>query len=317
MCIVSKWARTRNTQYLQFLQASAQSLFAFLIVQYMKVEASGDYYNAWRSEEGAANEKWMIYLQFALWYNTRVWFFLCKKKKPSALTKATIAPITQLSCHQSFNRQTEFKNRKKRVAKQQLQYKRVADEVQVPTFEGDEDAGCGQWLIDHWVPESEGGQCQEGVDRPQTVQLHGGPTSSTTQGVLFKKKKKVSAGTKKKKITWEEKMLCRRREYNLPQLLWFINLCDVSNLWLPRAPSHCEFWWRRCGDYTPDLGELHRTDECGWRGAKLLETCAHFHLVKNCVCFSERVPVWQTDGKRSVSSTPLHAPKTHSSFMTL
>lgn len=206
MCIVSKWARTRNTQYLQFLQASAQSLFAFLIVQYMKVEASGDYYNAWRSEEGAANEKWMIYLQFALWYNTRVWFFLCKKKQPSALTKATIAPITQLSCHQSFNRQTEFKNRKKRVAKQQLQYKRVADEVQVPTFEGDEDAGCGQWLIDHWVPESEGGQCQEGVDRPQTVQLHGGPTSSTTQGVLFKKKKKVSAGTKKKKS--REKRRC-------------------------------------------------------------------------------------------------------------
>lgn len=52
--------------------ASAQSLFAFLIVPYMKVEASGDYYNAWRSEEGAANGNFMIYLQFALWYNKGV-----------------------------------------------------------------------------------------------------------------------------------------------------------------------------------------------------------------------------------------------------
>lgn len=55
----------------------------------------------------------------------------------------------------------------------------VEDEVQFPTFKGDEDAGCSQWVIDHWVPESEGGQCQEGVDCPQTVQLHGWPTPSS------------------------------------------------------------------------------------------------------------------------------------------
>lgn len=55
------------------------------------------------------------------------------------------------------------------------------------TFEGDEDARCSQWVIDHWVPENEAGQCQEGVDRPQTVQLHVWPTSSSTQSVIFKR----------------------------------------------------------------------------------------------------------------------------------
>lgn len=44
----------------------------------------------------------------ALWCNMRVWFFLCIKT--SALTRAAIAPITQqLSCHQSYNVQTEFR----------------------------------------------------------------------------------------------------------------------------------------------------------------------------------------------------------------
>lgn len=52
----------------------------------------------------------------------------------------------------------------------------------LPTFEGDEDTRCGQGVVAHWVPEGEAGQRQEGVDRPQTVQLHDGrPTSSSTQ----------------------------------------------------------------------------------------------------------------------------------------
>lgn len=54
----------------------SQCYYAFIIVAYMKVEASGDYYIAWGSEEGAANENCMIYLQFVLWYNKGVWLFL-------------------------------------------------------------------------------------------------------------------------------------------------------------------------------------------------------------------------------------------------
>lgn len=56
---------------------------------------------------------------------------------------------------------------------------RVEDED--PTFEGDEDAGCCQRVIDHRVPQGEAGQCQEGVERPQIVQLHGRLTSRRTQ----------------------------------------------------------------------------------------------------------------------------------------
>lgn len=49
---------------------------------------------------------------------------------------------------------------------------RVQEDVQVPTFEGDENARRCQWLVEDGVPQSEAGQGQEGVDRPQTVQLH-------------------------------------------------------------------------------------------------------------------------------------------------
>lgn len=48
----------------------------------------------------------------------------------------------------------------------------MQEDVQVPTFEGDENARRCQWLVEDGVPQSEAGQGQEGVDRPQTVQLH-------------------------------------------------------------------------------------------------------------------------------------------------
>lgn len=50
--------------------------------------------------------------------------------------------------------------------------RRLQDDVQGPTFEGDENAWCCQWLVEDGVPQSKAGQGQEGVDRPQTVQLH-------------------------------------------------------------------------------------------------------------------------------------------------
>lgn len=56
----------------------------------------------------------------------------------------------------------------------------MEEEVPLPTFEGYEDTWCSQWLIERWIPKREAGQCQEDVDRPQTVQLHLRPTSSHT-----------------------------------------------------------------------------------------------------------------------------------------
>lgn len=201
---------SKNKKYtISPICASAQSLFAFLIVQYMKVEASGDYYNAWRSEEGAANEKWMIYLQFALWYNTWVWFFLCKKNqnlqhlpKPQSLLLHNCHVISHSICKQSL-----------RIGKKSCE---TAIKIQKSGGWGSGSYLWRRWRrgvrpMAHWslgsrerrwtVP----GGCGPSTDRPASwwtnLQYH-------TRSVFKKKKKKVSAGTKRK-ITWEEKMLCQ------------------------------------------------------------------------------------------------------------
>lgn len=52
------------------------------------------------------------------------------------------------------------------------------DQRRLPlTFEGDEDAGCSMRVDDVVVAQSPDNQGQEHVDRPQTVQQHGKPTS--------------------------------------------------------------------------------------------------------------------------------------------
>lgn len=84
------------------------------------------------------------------------------------------------------------------------------------TFEGYEDSGCSQNVIAHWGPESEAGQCQEGVDRPQTVQLHGQPTSSSTETVI---KQKRNHCRDKRGQTWRQ---------------W------VETLWTPHSKSLSE-----------------------------------------------------------------------------
>lgn len=139
--------------------------------------------------------------------------------------------------------------------------------MQVPTFEGDEDAGRGQRLVGRRVPESEAGQCQEGVDRPQTVQLHGGPTSSNSQGV-FKNKKN------KNKI---KNRLCRDKEKKTPcqtqpATNTSVNLCDTSG---SQGPVACKILvMQTCTELmSADLFKKKK-------GAKPLVLCAHFHLVK-------------------------------------
>lgn len=99
-----------------------------------------------------------------------------------------------------------------------IREQRAEDEFQDLTFEGDEDSGGSQWVIDRWVSENEAGQCQEGVDRPKTVQQHGRPTSSSTRRVFLNK----NLCRNKPKRTCE-KMVSqlntakKRRKRNLPQ----------------------------------------------------------------------------------------------------
>lgn len=66
------------------------------------MKAYGDYYNAWRSEEGTANENHPINVLCALWYNASLAFSL-QKQTFHTYQKNTIPPITQLSCHQSLS----------------------------------------------------------------------------------------------------------------------------------------------------------------------------------------------------------------------
>ena len=80
-----------NVHTVHSIRASAQSLFAFLIVC-KSVEASGDYY----TEEGAADGNCRICLWSPLWCNMR----------PSARIRAAIAPLAQPSCHRSHDEPT-------------------------------------------------------------------------------------------------------------------------------------------------------------------------------------------------------------------
>lgn len=62
-------------------------------------------------------------------------------------------------------------NRKHHLAHQESEVGRMR--LGLLTFEGDEDARRGQRVIDQRVAKGDAGQRQEGVDRPQSVQLHG------------------------------------------------------------------------------------------------------------------------------------------------
>lgn len=153
-----------------------------------------------------------------------------------------------------------------------------------PTFEWDKDAGRGQRVIDHWAPESYAGQCQEGGDRPQTVQQHGRPISSSKHSVflcLCRDKKKHMSGD------FLNSTLPRKKTHSAnTSLFLFINLCDTSNKWLPGAPSRRVLATQHRGvEITPRSGFLRETDESWWRGAKALkDVCT---LGKNYLRFSE------------------------------
>lgn len=250
MYIVSKWVRARHTQYLQYVHLLSHCL-RFLIA--CTIQGSGSIWwllqclRVW-----GGGSKWELHDLFAVCSavqhesgdarrsSSAKTFSTYHSHNRSNYTTVTSSVIQRANTWQSLTNQHRIRrvgNFRTPVANQDWEAggnTKVEDEVQVPTFEGDEDAGRGHWVIAHRVPESEAGQCQEGVDCPQTVQLHGRPTSSSTQRVCFKK---ISAGTKTE--TWEEKILnsTPQKKSATISLLSFINLCDLSNQRLPRAPS--------------------------------------------------------------------------------
>lgn len=167
----------------------------------------------------------------------------------------------------------------------------MEDEVQVHTFERDEDTGRGHRLIDHWVPESKARQCQEGVDHPQTVQLHGGPTSSTTQGVFFFLILINSLQGQKEKISSESSWNSMAQIKPAPYKYGFMMSLNSHQQKL----MSLRFWWCRSGDYIQILWSFTKLISADEAGPGSM--CADFHLVKMMFVFSKSVPLWQTDEK--------------------
>lgn len=194
---------------------------------------------------------------------------------------------------------------------------RAEDEVQAPTFEGDEDAGCGQRVVDHRVPESEAGQCQEGVDRPQTVQLHGRPTSSSTRRAF---QNNFCRDKWRKKQMWEGALStwhCKKKKKKptTSSLFSFINLCDMSDDWLPGAPSLRVLATQHGGvEITPRSLGAPQNWWVRMERSQALRDVYTLPFGKNYVCFSECVPAWQNDGTIRLSRVReafLLLPSTH------
>lgn len=145
-----------------------------LIVHYMKMGASGEYYDARRSEEGDGG-----------WGEHDLCAVFCVIKcmcatKPSALSKPYLLLLHKCCVNSQPISKFSLTGRKR-----ELRSTKEEDNIQAPTFEGDENTWCCQWLVEDGVPQSKAGQGQEGVDRPQTVQLHLWATSCGARGLIL------------------------------------------------------------------------------------------------------------------------------------
>lgn len=98
-------------------------------------------------------------------------FSLCYDMYKSATNLQRVAKHN-CSCYTNVTSQPISEDRKKKKKIREAPKRRVQEDTRVPTFEGDENTRCCQWLVEDGVPHSKAGQGQEGVDRPQTAQLH-------------------------------------------------------------------------------------------------------------------------------------------------
>lgn len=205
------------------------------------------------------------------------------QQKPSALIKDTFAPVTKLpSVINRANTGQRWRN--------QRRIRRFERPV------GTRERRSGSYLWTRWRREAQpAGHCSAGF-RERSWTAPGGRGLSTERPAAWwinlqqrsvLKTKKSLQGHKGKR----EKMLTQLHAAKTnTSLFLFINLCDTSNKWLPRGP----FLWdlarqQRGVEITP---RSLKASQNWWRGAKLSEMCAHFHLLKLCLFSS----LWQTDG---------------------
>lgn len=278
-----------NIHTVHSICASAQSLFAFLIVC-KSVEASGDYY----TEEGGGAEdgNCRICLWSPLWCNMR----------PSARIRAAIAPLTQPSCHQSHDEPAEFE----KPAESGKSWKH-----QLQTRNERESGGLasGSYLWRRWRRGARpSGRWSPGSrERSRTVPGGRGPSTdrpaawstdlqSLTESVS--KKKKSLQGTKQREDDRREKR-CPCHNQSVFRSLIYVT-CHTAG---SQGPRHPRKFFRRCSSEVwrlhPDLWQLRRTEEPSFFFFFFLrETCTHFHLVEIMFVFqSSCLHVWRTDGK--------------------
>lgn len=107
-------------------------------------------------------------------------FFWCKN--PSMKT------VAQLFCHLSIVTAWQtiktVGNTQATAGMTNWMGRRPEIEALFPTFEGNKDPGCSQNLIAPLIPKSQTRQHQEGMERPQSFQLHSGKTSKYTKSCL-------------------------------------------------------------------------------------------------------------------------------------
>lgn len=122
----------------------------------------------------------------------------------------------------------------------------IREQARVPTFEGDEDARRGQRVNAQLVPESEAGQCQEDMDRPQTVQLHGRATSSGTPRAVnsffyfFKSLQGQKETREKRRCVLNSKLQKTEKGFATMCCLFIYVTCQIHGSQGPHDPS--EFW---------------------------------------------------------------------------
>lgn len=172
-----------------------------------------------------------LFMQFSLCYD----MYTCSKAQLLLLHK----------CHQSANKWRQEKKKKKN---REAPKRRVQEDTRVPTFEGDENTRCCQWLVEDGVPHSKAGQGQEGVDRPQTAQLHLWPTSCGARGLIW------SNLCRDNRWIWVSLRMYGHAA-SLYGFMWWIRISGSQ------GPHQQEIWWLGW-----DIEELHKQQRwiCCW-----------------------------------------------------
>lgn len=180
-------------------------------------------------------------------------------------------------CLQSFNRQIEFKT------------------IKIQTSGG---WGSGSYLWKRWRHGARPSAHWSLGSREQSSTVPGGRGPSTDRPTawwtnlqyhtrsVFSNFNKLSARTKRKKKSSESSFNSMAQRQPAPYKCGFLMslISHVSE----------RFWWCRPGDYIQIWGASQNRSVK--RGQALRDVC-RLPFGKNYVCFSESVPVWQTDEK--------------------